>query len=206
MEGPKRRTMLRLKKIYKPVVGWVRRHPGGLAAIAIVGYYCVSTYDLISKSGTTHHTFLDFVLHFDSLIWMWLVAYVFIRFQNTKRKYREEEKERLVLLRQIDESRVASRLLKDITRQLQDSINNPLTLIGITTEGIRKRFLTEPSMMRQLNQIDVSLRRIHSAIKDVSSYCTANVLDKLHREAYVPDSQSLREDGKRFETETLEAK
>jgi signal transduction histidine kinase len=158
---------------------WLQRYPGIVASIVILGYYLTTTVDLFDRSGRKSLTFVDFFLHYDSLVWMWLVAFIFIKLQKTKERMHSEERDRLLMQLQIDKSRIASTLLKEITKQLQDSINNPLAVISVMTEDIRKRFIGEPDVMRRLDQIDVSLQRIHNAIKDVANYQTAKVLEAL---------------------------
>jgi len=164
---------------FQHVVGWVKRYPAIVIGIAIFGYYLTAAIDMFNKTGKMHVTPLDFVLQFNSLIWMWLAAFVFLKLQKTKEKFYGEEREKLVLHHQLEKSKIASTILKQITLQLQDTINNPLAIIGAMTEDIRKRFRAEPDVMRRLDQIDASLKRIHNAIKDIATYQTAQVLEAL---------------------------
>ena len=171
-----------LKIIFQQTIKWVQRYPVIVASVAIFGYYTTTALDLFNKSGKTHLTFMDFFLQFDSLIWMWLVAFIFIKLQQTKEKVYSEERDKLSLQFQIDKSKIASTLLKDITKQLQDTINNPLAVISVTIEDIRKRFVADPEILRRLDQIDASMQRIHHAIKDVTNYQSAQVLETLQTE------------------------
>ena len=168
-----------LKRAYHKAVEWIRKYPVVVVAVAMLIYYLTTTLNLFKKSEKMHLSVLDFVLQFDSLIWMWLAAFIFIKLQKTKEKFYGEEREKLMMHHQIEKSKIASTLLKEITKQLQDSINNPLAVIGVMTEDIRKRFFSEPDVMRRLDQIDTALRRIHNAIKDVANYQTAQVLELL---------------------------
>jgi signal transduction histidine kinase len=170
-----------IKTRFQGLVKWVQRYPVIVATVAILGYYTTTALDLFSKSGKTHLTFMDFFVQFDSLIWMWLVAFVFIKLQQTKEKVYSEEREKLSLQYQLDKSKIASSLLRDITKQLQDTINNPLAVISVTTEDIRKRFVSDPEILRRLDQIDASMQRIHHAIKDIANYQSAKVLETLQR-------------------------
>jgi hypothetical protein len=164
------------------VVGWAKRYPAIVIAIAIFGYYLTAAIDMFKKTGKMHVTPLDFVMQFNSLIWMWVAAFVFLKLQKTKEKFYGEEREKLVLQHQVEKSKIASALLEQITKQLQDTINNPLAIIGVMTEDIRKRFRGEADVMRRLDQIDASLKRIHNAIKDIATYQTAQVLEALQND------------------------
>jgi hypothetical protein len=170
---------MRLARPFQVLLGWAKRYPVMIMAVGIFGYYLATALDLFRKSGKVHLSPLDFILQFDSLIWMWIAAFVFIKLQKTKEKFYGEEKERLLIQHQLEKSKIASTILKQITMQLQDTINNPLAIIGVMTEDIRKRFLAEPEVMHRLDQIDTALQRIHNAIKDIATYQTAQVLEAL---------------------------
>jgi len=182
-----------LKKRIKGLLVWAHDHPVTIAAIAILFYYAATSLDLLRRSAQTRFSFLDFFLHFDSLIWMWLLAFVFTRLQDTKKRYYSEEREKLLMQLQVEKSKIASSLLREITRQLQDAINNPLAVIRVTTDDIRKRFLKDPEVMRRLDQVDASLMRIHLAIKDVASYQTARVLETLQSDMKTNNSELYQE-------------
>lgn len=170
---------MNIRRLFESIVGWARKYPAVIIGIGIFGYYLTTAFDLFKKSGKMHLTPIDFVLHFDSLIWMWIAAFVFIKLQKTKEKFYGEEIERLTMQHQIEKSKIASTILNQITKQLQDTINNPLAIIGVMTGDIRKRFIAEPEVMRRLDQIDASLHRIHNAIKDVANYQAVQVLELL---------------------------
>jgi signal transduction histidine kinase len=170
---------MNIRRPFESVIGWARKYPAVIVGIGIFGYYLTTALDLFKKSGKIPLTPIDFILHFDSLIWMWIAAFVFIKLQKTKEKVYGEEIEKLVMQHQIEKSKIASTILNQITKQLQDTINNPLAIIGVMTEDIRKRFIAEPEVMRRLDQIDASLQRIHNAIKDVANYQAVQVLELL---------------------------
>ena len=185
---------MRLGKLLQIILGWTKQHPIMIIAVGILGYYLATAFDLFMKSGKTRLSPLDFILQFDSLIWMWIAAFVFVKLQKTKEKFFGEQKEKLVMQHQLEKSKIASTILKQITRQLQDTINNPLAIIGVMTEDIRKRFLAEPEVMRRLDQIDASLQRIHNAIKDIATYQTTQVLEALQSDLETGGSLSLSSD------------
>jgi hypothetical protein len=173
---------MKLAKPFQVLLGWAKRYPVIIMAVGIFGYYLATALNLYKKSGKMHLSPLDFILQFDSLIWMWIAAFVFIKLQTTKEKFFGEQKEKLLIQHQLEKSTIASTILKQITMQLQDTINNPLAIIGVMTEDIRKRFVAEPEVMRRLDQIDTALQRIHNAIKDIATYQTAQVLEALQRD------------------------
>jgi signal transduction histidine kinase len=175
-----------------PVTKWfvevVKKYPGILAALVIYGYYLATTVDLFEKSQTAHLTTLDFILQFDSLFWMWLTAFVFVKLQKSRESHFVEERQRIVMQTQLEKSALANSILKDITAQLQDTINNPLAIIRMSTEEIRSKFEKHSDVIDRLDQIDASLRRVHNAIKDVAMYEATRILDMIGDVVQAPTS------------------
>lgn len=170
------------------------RYPVVVAAVAIYGYYLTTTVDFFRKSQGTSFGFLDFVLQFDSLFWMWITAFVFIKLQQSRERYFREERRRMTMQTHLEKSALANSILKDITAQLQDTINNPLAIIRMTTEDLRDRVRKDADAAKKLDQIDASLRRIHNAIKDVAMYESTRILDMIGELVRLPDSHPPRAD------------
>jgi signal transduction histidine kinase len=165
----------------KRFVSILRQYPVLVAGLLIYGYYLATTMNFFSRSNSSQLSFLDFVLQFDSLIWMWITAFVFIKLQQVRDKHLHEEKARTTMETQIEKSAIASNMLKDITMQLQDTVNNPLAIISAMTDEIRKKYIIDPEVVRRLDQIDASLQRIHNAIKDITVYQTEQLLVSLQQ-------------------------
>lgn len=167
----------------------LNKYPVVVAGIAIYSYYLATTVDFFEKSHDASFTFLDFVLQFDSLIWMWVTAFVFIKLQQSRENHFAEERQRIAMQTHIEKSAIANSILKDMTAQLQDTINNPLAIIRMNTEDLRDRLEKDPEGRKRLDQIDSSLRRIHHAIKDVTMYESTRILDMIGELVNLPKSQ-----------------
>jgi signal transduction histidine kinase len=167
----------------------LNKYPVVVAGIAIYAYYLATTVDFFEKSHDSSFSFLDFVLQFDSLIWMWVTAFVFIKLQQSRESHFAEERQRIVMQTHLEKSAIANSILKDMTAQLQDTINNPLAIIRMSTEDLRSRVEKDPEGRKRLDQIDASLRRIHHAIKDVTMYESSRILDMIGEIVELPKSQ-----------------
>jgi len=152
------------------------------SVLGIYGYYLFTTLNFYKKSEVAHLTLLDFILQYDSLIWMWLVVYVVSRAQTLKQKYEADIVNKHHLLSEVEKSAVASSVLQSVIRHLQDTINNPLAIIGSMTGELRKHNSSDPHVSRQFDQIEESLHRIHAAIKDVEVYESTQLLEQLHKQ------------------------
>lgn len=169
------------KTVWKKVSSIFQQYSVVVAGLLIYSYYLATTMNFFDRSHNAQMTFLDFVLQFDSLIWMWVTAFVVVKLQQVKQKQFEETQARQNMQTQIEKSAIASHLLKDITMQLQDTINNPLAIISTVTEDIRRKHVVDPELVRKLDQIDASLQRIHNAIKDVRVYQTEQLLESVQQ-------------------------
>lgn len=168
--------------MWNKTLQWINRYPLVFSVLGIYGYYLFTTLNFFKKSEVAHLTFWDFVLQYDSLIWMWLVVYVVSRAQSLKQKYETKGVSKQQLLSEVEKSAVASAVLHDVIRQLQDTINNPLAIIGSLTEEMRKKNSSGTQLSRQFDQIEASLQRIHNAIKDVEVYESTQLLENLHKQ------------------------
>jgi len=116
-------------RLFTQLAAIANKYPVVFAAIVIYGYYLATTVDFFEKSQDAEFSLLDFILQFDSLFWMWLTAFVFVKLQRSRESHFTEEKQRIVMQTHLEKSALANSVLKDITSHLQDTINNPLAII-----------------------------------------------------------------------------
>jgi hypothetical protein len=173
---------MKTEPIWRRLSQWISRYPIVFSVLGIYGYYLFTTLNFFKKSEVSHFTLLDFIFQYDSLFWMWLVVYVVSRAQSMKQKYEADEANRRQILTEVEKSAVASAVLASVIRLLQDAINNPLAIIGSTMEELRKHSSSDTQSIRQFDQIDASLQRIHNAIKDVEVYESTQLLQQLYKQ------------------------
>lgn len=161
--------MVGLKKIYLKVKAVAEKYPVILAALVIYLYYLLTSFNFF-----THHSekqsFLDYVMQFDSLFFLWLAAAAFLQLQKTRKSNVQEQERRRGVERIMDRQQMYSTLIKDITMLLQDNVNNPLAIISVTTQEIRRRFESDKEILRWLDRIDGAMQRIHNTIRDLQAY------------------------------------
>jgi signal transduction histidine kinase len=147
----------------------VEKYPILIAAVVIYLYYLMASLNLFQRVGEKH-TFMDYVMEFDSLFFLWLAAAALLQVQKMRKAYKREEETRRNIERALDRQQIYSTLVNDITMLLQDNVNNPLAIISVTTQEIRRRFETDPEIMRYLDRIEGAMKRIHNTIRDIQSY------------------------------------
>jgi signal transduction histidine kinase len=140
-----------------------------VAGAVIYGYYLLTSLDLFERSSTKKG-FLDYLLQFDSLILLWIIAAVLIQLQRYRKQQREEKEYRRKIQLEFEKQRIHLQLLDEITTLLQDNVNNPLAMISTTSHSIRKKFPHDEAIMAYLDRIDSSLQRIHATISDIKAF------------------------------------
>lgn len=155
--------------VWNKIRKFVEKYPVLVAAIIIYLYYLLTSVSFFSQE-TKKYSVLDYIMEFDSLFFLWLAAAALLQVQRVRREYRQEEEKRRKVERVLDRQQIYNTLIKDVTMLLQDNVNNPLAVIAVTTQEIRKRFETDQEIVRWLDRIDGAMKRIHNTIRDLQSY------------------------------------
>ncbi len=152
-----------------------------ISAFAIYAYYLLTSIDLL-----VHHevkkSFLDYLLQFDSLIFMWVIAAVILQLQKYRKQQAEENEYRRNVEREFERQRMHLHVLDDITQSLQERVNNPLATISISSHTIRRKHESDIEITSWLDRIDTSLKSIHASISEMK----ATQLEKIVEESLPP--------------------
>lgn len=164
-----------MKSLWKSILRFLERYSIIVAAVVIYGYYLLTSIDLLQQTSQKK-SFLDYIMQFDSLILLWVIAVVVIQLQKYRKERREEEDYRKKIEMEFERQRIHLQLLDEITTLLQDNVNNPLAIISITTHTIRRKFEDDEEMTQWLDRIDGSMQKIHSTINDIKAYQTQKIV------------------------------
>jgi signal transduction histidine kinase len=151
-------------------------YPVVIAGVIIYLYYLLTSVNFF-KHSHANESWLDYIMQFDSLIFLWAAAAALIQVQRFRKSYKKEQEHRRKMERVLDRQQIYSQLATDITMLLQDNVNNPLAIIGVTTQEIRRRFQEDTEILRWLDRIDGAMQRIHHTIRDLQAYETQKMID-----------------------------
>ncbi|MBI4548297.1 MAG: hypothetical protein HY707_09975 [Ignavibacteriae bacterium] len=165
-----------VRKVLQNLKVVVDRYPVLIAALVIYLYYLVTSLNFFGRQAEKR-SFVDYIMQFDSLFFLWIAAAVFLQWQKMRKAYKQEEDHRHNIERVLDRQEIYSTLIKDITMMLQDNVNNPLAVISVTTQEIRRRFEKDPEIMRWLDRIDGAMSRIHNTIRDLQAYESQKLIE-----------------------------
>lgn len=166
-----------LINILKKIKEIIYRYPIIVAAIVIYGYYLLTTLNLF-ENHTAKKSLLDYVLQFDSLIFMWLAAAAYVQILKIQKEHKAESSRRSEIEKQFETQKIHTKVVNEITALLQDNVNNPLAVISITSKEIRRKFEKDTDIIRWLDRIDSSMQRIHNTIRDIQLYETQKMIDE----------------------------
>lgn len=162
-----------MKNILRKIWGWLRflvdRYPVVVAALVIYLYYLLTSINFFQHKGKTH-SFLDYIMEFDSLFFLWIAAAALLQVQRLRKAHKQEEDHRRSMERTLDRQQIYNQLVNDITALLQDNVNNPLAVISVTTQEMRRKFERDNEILRWLDRIDGAMQRIHNTIRDIQAY------------------------------------
>jgi large-conductance mechanosensitive channel len=168
-----------MKKIWKKVVSVVETYPIVTAGIVIYLYYLLASINVFRHTGE-RQTVLDYVMDYDSLFFLWIAAAAFLQILKMRKSNQEEQNRRREMEQLLERQRIHTQLVNEITLMLQDSVNNPLALIGVTTQEMRKRFAVDADVVRSLDRIEGAMQRIHNTIRDIQIYETQKMVEKTN--------------------------
>ncbi len=155
---------------------FVEKYPIVVAGIVIYVYYLATSVNLFEHSSEKK-TFFDFLLQFDSLIFLWLAAAAFLQVLKYRKGFKKEEERRRDMERIIDRQKIYKQIVNDVTMLMQDSVNNPLAVISVTTQELRRKFEKDEEMIRWIGRIETSVARINDTMRGLRGYEAEKMLE-----------------------------
>jgi signal transduction histidine kinase len=165
-----------LFRLWQKVRQFVERYPVVLAAVVIYVYYLVTSLNFFAHHAEKR-SFVDYIMQFDSLFFLWIAAALLLQVQRLRKERKEESSQHRTMERVLDRQQIYTHLINDITALLQDNVNNPLAVIAVTTQEMRRRFEKDNEIMRWLDRIDGSMQRIHMTIRDLQAYESQKMME-----------------------------
>lgn len=156
-------------------LAFVDRYSIIVSGVVIYLYFLLSSFNYL-RSRESMTGFLDFVLQFDSMILLWVIAVVVIQLQRYRKQTREQEEYRQKVQLEFDRQRTKLQVLDEITALLQDNINNPLAIISVCSQNLQRKHQGDTETTSLLGRIDSALQRVHTTINDIKAYQTQKIV------------------------------
>ncbi len=165
-----------MKKFTQSVREFILRYPAILASYFIYGYYFVTTMEFYIKFKHRHFAPTDALQHFDTLLWMWVLAYGLVKVIELRERLHKREKEILEHEHNIKLKETQIQTLHEVIMTLKHEINNPLAII-LGYARLLKKQVAEPEAVKKIEEIEKASQRINHAMKAFSATQVYEVID-----------------------------
>ena len=156
-----------LNRYWMNLRDFVSQYPAILAAYFIYGYYFISTMDFYISWKTKHFGATEAISHFDTLLWMWVLSWMFVKVIELKEKLHKEQNEVLAHKQALEVREAELRTMNEVVMTLKHQINNPLAIIlGYIRLTLKKN--TDEEIAKKLSEIEIAAQRINTAMKEFS--------------------------------------
>ena len=186
------RLAVPMKKIYEFTRDFVTRYPAVLASYFIYGYYFISTLDFYVTFKKKHLGASETFSHFDTLLWMWVLAWALVRVIELREQLTTKEKENLAHQHTIQIKETQLKTFNDVVTTLKHRINNPLAIILGYVRLARKKS-TDDDISKKLSEIEIAAQRINTTMKEFSLVRVYQTMDSPVGDLVVTDESSSAE-------------
>jgi signal transduction histidine kinase len=157
-----------MKTMYISVRDFVLRYPAILASYFIYSYYFISTMEFYIKFKHRHFGTTEALKHFDTLLWMWVLAYALVKVIELRERLHKREKEILEHEYNIQLKETQIQTLHEVIMTLKHEINNPLAII-LGYARLLKKNTVDPESVKKIDEIEIASQRINHALKEFSA-------------------------------------
>ena len=171
-----------LSSLTKTLSRTAEKHGILLAGIVIFAYYLWSAINLFNEPRA-HHTFQEYFFQFDSLLLLWLLLWTGLKVLDYRKKQREESDRHRRIALEFERQKMRLDLLDEVTTTLTDAVNNPMSIITLSSGSIRERFTADSEVVANLDRIDGALRRLREVLADFQGYQTRKMLAAVETQA-----------------------
>ena len=186
------RLAVPMKKIYEFTRDFVTRYPAVLASYFIYGYYFISTLDFYVTFKKKHLGASETFSHFDTLLWMWVLAWALVRVIELREQLTTKEKENLAHQHTIQIKETQLKTFNDVVTTLKHRINNPLAII-LGYVRLAKKKSTDDDISKKLSEIEIAAQRINTTMKEFSLVRVYQTMDSPVGDLVVTDESSSAE-------------
>lgn len=151
-----------------------------LAGVLIFGYYLWSALDLFAHADVRRN-FNGYFFQFSSVLLLWGLLYLGAKVLEIKRKQREENERNAAIAKEFERRKMQLEVLDDVSHLLNDTVNNPLAIISVSSASIREQFEPDSEVFAYLDRIDGALARVKEVLQNFKSYETSKIVNSIQK-------------------------
>lgn len=148
------------------------------SGVFIFGYYLWVALDLFTNPHA-RRDFNGYFFQFSSVILLWGLVYLGSRLFDYKKKQKEEHEKNRNIAQEFERRRMQLELLDEVSTVLEDTVNNPLSVISLSASSIRQRFESDDAVIAYLDSIDGALKRVKDVLMNFKMYQTSKIVRSI---------------------------
>lgn len=164
-----------MKSLWDKIIAFLDKYSILVSALVIYSYFLFTSIDLM-EHARTKKGLLDFVLQFDSLLLMWVIAFVVVQMQKYRKLLNDRDSSQKQVQIEMERQRSHLRLLDEVTLLLQESISKPMNVVSKTTQNLRKKFMEDHEARSWVDHIDFAMARVSASVNDIKAYETQKIV------------------------------
>lgn len=166
-----------MNNFFRTVRDFFVTYPAVLSGYIIYLYFFLTTMKYYQDFKEKSLGVGDIFQSFDALAWMWLLAVALVKVIQYREKVHEERLKLEASEQELARHRSQLETMQQVTRALQHSINNPLTIVLAYTTKAQRKVKEDPEMEKYLDEVRTATERIIQSLKDYSSSQTYHTVD-----------------------------
>ena len=179
--------MLSRWNIRPKVYNFLEKYGIVVAGVVIFLYYLWAAIDLFTDPNA-RRDFTGYFFQFSSVVLLWGLVYLGAKLFDYQRRRKEEQEKNNSIIQEFERRKMQLDLLDEVSELLNDTVNNPLSVISISASSIRERFEPDAEIRAYLDSIDGALRRMREVLADFKSYQTTKIVQSLQA---IPSPKSV---------------
>lgn len=157
-----------IHSLKRRITDFLVRYPALVAGVIIYAYFLITTLELYQKAKQSALNAIESIQHFDSLLWMWLLAWVLIKILHYRNTLQEQEQLRLEYEQRLKLREAQIRSFNEVVRKLQHDLNNPVTILVAYLRRAERAAKDSPEILRSVTEARESADRIFHILSTFS--------------------------------------
>lgn len=160
--------MKAIAELYRSIKHLPAKYPAVISGYIIYMYLFIVMIRFFIVARHTEINFWDVVELFDALPFMWLLAMTLVKVINVRTKLHDSETQRIMKEKELHTKEIQIGTMREVVSGLQHRINNPLAIVMLTINKVRRTVALSEEMLVHINSIEKESKRITQALKDFS--------------------------------------
>jgi signal transduction histidine kinase len=160
--------MGRMRKVVTMVKEFSATYPAVLSGYIMYSYLFISIIRFYLKAKSREMSLYDIYESFDALPFMWLLSSALVSIIDMRTKLHETERARILEHRELEIKQTQLRTMNEVAKGFQHRINNPLAIIYLAVNGLRRSAGKKKEVVRGITLVADSTADIAQAVTDFS--------------------------------------